>query len=104
MVWFRPGNAARDGTLRINGTRRKGREDMRRFQDSSGGQWDVVLGRESWGALFALFVPVSGDDPVRQAALVSSGYDAATQEFNELDDAALQQLLDRSVIKDEGLP
>lgn len=74
---------------------------MRRFIDHEGTDWDVVLGRESWGLLLALFVPRGAGD-VRQAPLSASGYDAATQELNELDDAALQALLDGSSIKDEG--
>ena len=79
---------------------------MQRFIDRQGVTWDVVLGRESWGALLALFVP-TGDSPhvaARQAPLASAGYDAAMQELNELDGAALQSLLDRSSIRDEGQP
>jgi hypothetical protein len=74
---------------------------MRRFKDRHGNDWDVVLGRESWGALLALFVPAR-DGAVRQSMLASSSYDAATQELNDLDDGSLQQLLERSVLKDEG--
>jgi hypothetical protein len=74
---------------------------MRRFRDRHGVDWDVVLGRESWGALLALFVP-AGEGRVRQTVLAASSYDGALQELNELDDAALQQLLERSVLKDEG--
>jgi hypothetical protein len=77
---------------------------MRRFRGRDGIAYDVVLGRESWGALLALFVPVQGDAPVRQAALSAKAFDAATQELNDLDDAALQALLDRSTIKEEGQP
>jgi len=77
---------------------------MRRFTDGSGAVWDVVLGRESWGGLLALFVPVGADPdrPVRQAALRASAYDAGAHELDELDDGALQALLDGSVVKDEG--
>jgi hypothetical protein len=74
---------------------------MRRFVDREGAAWDVVLGRESWGSLLALFVPAA-DGAVRQAPLAASAYDAATQELNQLDDAALQALLDRSTPKEEG--
>lgn len=77
---------------------------MRTFVDREGTRWDVVLGRESWGALLALFVPASGPGPARQALLKASAYDVAMQELNELDDAALQALLDRSTVKDEGQP
>jgi hypothetical protein len=72
---------------------------MRRFTDRAGSEWDVVLGRESWGVLLALFVP-RGEGPVRQSALASSGSDTAAQELNDLDDAALQALLDRSTTKE----
>jgi hypothetical protein len=74
---------------------------MRRFVDREGAAWDVVLGRESWGTLLALFVP-AGAGAVRQAPLQASAYDAATQELNELEEAALQELLDRSAPKEEG--
>jgi hypothetical protein len=74
---------------------------MRRFVDRDGMAWDVVLGRESWGTLLALFVP-AGTGAVRQAPLQAAAYDAATQELNQLDDAALQALLDGSRPKEEG--
>jgi hypothetical protein len=74
---------------------------MRKFTDRAGVRWDVVLGRESWGALLALFVP-ERDGTARQAMLNASSHDAAMQELNDLDDADMQQLLDRSVPKDEG--
>ncbi|MEX1183524.1 MAG: hypothetical protein WEF86_09850 [Gemmatimonadota bacterium] len=75
---------------------------MQRFSDRAGVTWDVVLGRESWGGLLALFVPV-GDTPavVRQAPLVSIAYDAAMQELDDMTDAALQSLLDRSTTREE---
>ena len=75
---------------------------MRRFIDTTGSRWEVVLGRESWGALLALFVPDDSTEPVLQAPLRASGYDAAAQELDSMDDASLQALLERAVIKDEG--
>jgi hypothetical protein len=78
---------------------------MRRFRDRDGTDWDAVLGRESWGTVLVLFVPVvAGAAPVRQAPLSGSAYDTAVQELDGLDDAGLQELLDRSVIRDEGQP
>lgn len=65
---------------------------MRRFRDAEGREWDVVLGRESWGGLLALFVPVDGGT-VMQAVLRSAGYDEAQNELATIDEAALQQLL-----------
>jgi hypothetical protein len=77
---------------------------MRRFQDRRGVAWDVVLGRESWGASVALFVPPTNSDlDVRQAALQAATQDAALRELDALDDAALQALFDRSTGRQEGM-
>lgn len=78
---------------------------MREFSDGSGRRWDVVAGRESWGAFFAIFVPRSGggDDPgIRQVALEASGHDEAAGELASLSDDELRELLDRSSPKDPG--
>jgi hypothetical protein len=65
--------------------------------------WEVVLGRESWGTSVALFVPPTASDlEVRQAPLRSIAQDAATRELDDMDDAALQALLDRSTGSQEG--
>src|SRR5688500_15051418 len=42
---------------------------IREFEDCSGRVWDVVAGRESWGAIVAIFVPADGADSPRQAPL-----------------------------------
>lgn len=76
---------------------------MRSFVDRSGHRWDVVIGHESWGGLLALFVPAASgaaEAAVRQSPLRSVGYVQAVQELELLDEAALQQLLDRSVVKE----
>ena len=73
---------------------------MRRFTDRDGAAWDIVLGRESWGALYALFVP-GGSAPIRQAPLRASAYDAAMQELDEYSTEDLQRLLDASQLKME---
>lgn len=66
--------------------------------------WDVVLGRESWGASVALFVPpTSSDLEVRQAPLQAATQDGAVRELDGLDDAALQALFDRSTGRQEGM-
>jgi len=71
---------------------------MRSFTDRRGARWDVVVGRESWGALLALFVPAGPADgrTVRQAPLRASGYNEADRELARLDDGALHLLFDRS--------
>ena len=72
---------------------------MRRFTDRTGRRWDVVAGRESWGAVFAIFIPQragDGDVVVRQAPLEGTGYARATVELDALSEEELRDLLDRS--------
>jgi hypothetical protein len=73
---------------------------MRRLTDAQGRAWDVVLGRESWGGLLALFVPADGGT-VRQAPLRSDAYGAADHELETMDDDALHALL-RVATEKEG--
>lgn len=72
---------------------------MRRFRDPGGAAWDVVLGRESWGTLVALFVPVGGGD-VRQTVLRSASPETAQHELDTVDEAALHALLRASTEKE----
>jgi len=67
---------------------------MRRFSDEEGGVWDAVVGRESWGTLYALFIPAgaAAARPVCQALLDSVGYEQAQRELDAMDDAALRTL------------
>ena len=70
---------------------------MRRFTDPSGRSWDVVLGRESFGALYALFVPAAGNDErTRQTPLSADSYAGAEVELSGLSTAELGSLLERS--------
>jgi hypothetical protein len=74
---------------------------MLRFIDVDGNAWDVVLGRGSWGAYVALFVSVAHLAPARQAVLDADAWDTANAELEGLDRDGLQDLFDRSTIKDE---
>lgn len=74
---------------------------MRRFNDRNGRVWEVVLGRASWGAHCALFVPDGWQADVRQAPLLASAWDHATAELESMDDARLQALLDASTLREE---
>ncbi len=64
---------------------------MRRFRDPEGRAWDAVVGRESWGTLFAVFVPagIGRTDPVRQTLLQSAGYEQAHRELADMNEEAL---------------
>jgi len=81
--------------------RRKGRSwRVRRFVDRAGQSWDVIVGRESWGVHYALFVPASGQREVRQAVLRAASFEEATAEVDGSGDAQLQDLLDASTTKE----
>ena len=69
---------------------------MRRFTDREGRQWEVVPGRESWGTIVALFIPVEAGPDIRQAPLTASGYEMAEAELDRMGEAGLQELLDGS--------
>lgn len=74
---------------------------MRRFVDGHGRPWDAVVGRESWGALFAIFIPVEAGPPVSQTALPASSYEEAVTLFDTIDDTGLRALLERSAPKSD---
>ncbi len=69
---------------------------MRRFADRDGGEWEVVAGRESWGAIVALFIPTTDGVEIRQAPLNASGHEAAAAELDRMSDDDLRELLERS--------
>lgn len=69
---------------------------MRRFADRDGVEWEVVAGRESWGAIVALFVPARHGPELRQAPLPAAGYGEATALLDRMTPEALQELLDGS--------
>jgi hypothetical protein len=73
---------------------------MRDFTDGEGRRWDIVIGRESWGAFVALFVPKRHDQDVRQAPLRAAAQDAADQELDAMHPHELQELFRRSVPKE----
>ena len=73
---------------------------MRRISDPDGRTWEVVLGRASWGAHAALFVPVGHDSPVRQRDLSAASMAEAMAQIDEMDDEALRKLLEEARIKD----
>lgn len=59
--------------------------------------WDVITGRESFGALYALFIPAAGNpESPRQALLRADSQVAAEAELRRLETAELNDLLERS--------
>lgn len=76
---------------------------MRRFTDGEGRVWDVVLGRESFGAFLALFIPAAGNPGGnRQTMLDADSHAAADTELDGMSDTRLDALLQRSEPKDSG--
>lgn len=72
---------------------------MRRFRDDEGRTWDAVVGRESWGAFYAILVPDGGGE-VRQAALTGMSSAEAERELEEMGRGDLLALLAGSRPKD----
>jgi len=74
---------------------------MRRFRDSEGSEWEVVAGRESWGSIYAIFIPVV-EGELRQSPIQASGYEEATAELERLSEVELQVMLAQSQPKPMG--
>lgn len=74
---------------------------MWKFRDDEGAEWEIVVGRESWGGFVALFVP-GGDDAIRQASLDASSQAEANRRVQELGRPGWLRLLARSRPKDLG--
>lgn len=68
---------------------------VREFEDADGRGWDVVLGRASWGAFHALFVPRDGGT-VRQTLLDVDAAEEAARRLHSADPAELEGLFERS--------
>lgn len=72
---------------------------MREFVDDDGTKWEVVVGRESWGAVYALFIP-DGKGSMRQALLETSSYLDAIQDLQNATPSELARLFHRSAPSD----
>ncbi len=70
---------------------------MRRFTDPRGRSWDVVVGRESFGALYALFVPAADTRAeTRQTLLQAESQAGARQSVEDMPEDELTELFERS--------
>jgi hypothetical protein len=70
---------------------------VRRFTDPRGRTWDVVVGRESFGALYALFVPAAETRAeTRQTLLQADSQGAALEAVEAMSDDELTALFERS--------
>ena len=76
---------------------------MRRYTDPDDRPWDVVIGRESFGALLALFVPAAGNQAgPRQTMLAAESHVDADAELDAMGPAELDGLFERSQPKEMG--
>jgi len=73
--------------------------DLRSFLDSAGVPWDVMVGRESWGTVVAIFVAREGKEPPRQALLETASADEGTRLLMSMEAEDLQVLLRNAVRK-----
>lgn len=70
---------------------------MRRYADARGRSWDVVVGRESFGAFYALFVPAGETRAeTRQTLLQADSHGGAQQAVEAMSQEELNELFDRS--------
>ncbi len=76
---------------------------MRKFVDERGWRWDVIVGRESWGSLYALFIPGAGvTAQPRQALLDAVSLQAANEAIDTMHMQELRRLFERSEPKETG--
>lgn len=69
---------------------------MRKVTDEAGLQWDVTVGRESYGMQVFLFMPMDGSG-VRKALMTSDTWLDGERELEGVDDSALLERLGVSV-------
>ncbi len=62
---------------------------MREFADEDGRLWEVTTGKESWGTLVLLFIPVGGGD-TRVSVLDAETMRGASAELDAFTDEALR--------------
>ncbi len=76
---------------------------MRRYADAEGRAWDIVIGRESFGTLLALFVPAGENrEHPRQAVLGAGSHVEAETELDAMQPTELDGLFERSQPKEMG--
>jgi hypothetical protein len=69
---------------------------VRVFQDEKGRKWEAVVGRESWGAFFAIFLPKDGDEAPRQTMMEAETMEGAMKALATMGEEELQATLARS--------
>ena len=66
---------------------------MRRFLANDGREWEVTIGKESWGTLVLLFSAIGGGE-VRKVVLTAETSLAAHAELDAMNDEMLRTRVD----------
>lgn len=74
---------------------------MRKFVDRQEREWEVVIGRASWGAYLLIFSPTDRSGEMREAHLSAGSQGEAFLELDALTDHELAEMLERSTPKSE---
>jgi hypothetical protein len=77
---------------------------LRNFRDAKGVEWEVVVGRESWGTVVAIFVPRKGAGNPRQTLLDVTSMEKGNRLLREMGEGELRDLLQVSVPKTTDQP
>ena len=77
---------------------------MRGFQDAEGRLWEVMVGRESWGTIVAIFILQAETGPARQSLLDVKSAAEGNRLLLSLSPEELQSLLGKSVLKSTNQP
>ncbi|MBT8397854.1 MAG: hypothetical protein HKO65_00025 [Gemmatimonadetes bacterium] len=72
---------------------------MRVFRDDGGNRWDVVVGRESWGTVVAIFVVQEGAEAPRETMMKVRSPEEGTRELMAMTEEELGDLFTRSAAK-----
>ncbi len=67
-------------------------------------EWDAVVGRESWGAVVAIFVPKRGAESPRQTLLNVTSLEKGNRLLREMSEEELRNMLGVSIPKPTGEP
>lgn len=72
------------------------------FRDEEGREWEMVVGRESWGGFVALLIPDHAGADVRQISVEGSSRGEATRRIDEMGREGWLSLLARSRPRETG--
>jgi len=75
---------------------------MKVFRDREGREWEAFVGRESWGAVVALFSKRMGSEPPRQVLLQATSPEEGSRLLREMDEEELIALLERAELHSAG--